>query len=80
MTCVWCPVGMPTSRERNGRSGTPGRGTGILIGAGITTGTAITGTGTTGTGIMDAGTTGTAITGTGITGAGRHSRGLVTRL
>ena len=73
MTCVQRAAG----RERSARFGTPGRGTGILIGTGATdTGTAITGAGITGTGI-------TAITGTGITaitGTGGHNRGLVTRL
>ena len=70
MTCVHRAAG----RELSARFGTPGPGTGILIGTGATdTGTAITGAGTTDTGI-------TAITGTAITGTGGHNRGLVTRL
>ena len=75
MTCVHRAAG----RELSARFGTPGPGTGILIGTGATdTGTAITGAGIMGTGITAI--TGTGITGTGITGTGGHSRRLVTRL
>ena len=81
MTRDHCAGGRRTGRERSDRSGTPGPGTGILIGTGATdTGPAITGAGTTGTAITGTGITGTGITGTGITGTGGHSRRLVTRL